>query len=312
MLRQKGWLIHTADGAPDFGGFKDVIGPNIDTTNPGAAKWWWESIRDRYVKPYGFDYIWLDETEPDIDPAKDFFYVGSGTRYYNVYPLVPHSFGLRGLPARFRRQSPGDDSRPRRVSWSATQWHSVLVERHPSDLGHVEAFNPRGIELYRQRHALLGHGYCRILLAADSLHYHAAHTPLVDPSDARENVEHYEDYPELFVRWFQWGVFQPVMRAHGERSTTRSGHTANRPSPSSRNICVCAISCCRTSTRSAYHTYQTGAPFMRALFMDFPHDPNVVGYPATNTCSARLFSWRRSGAGSDQPQGLSAGGMRLV
>ncbi|MGB6682035.1 MAG: TIM-barrel domain-containing protein, partial [Candidatus Acidiferrum sp.] len=87
MLREKGWLVHTADGAPDFGSFKDVIGPNIDTTNPGAAKWWWESIRDRYVKPYGFDYLWLDETEPDIDPARDFFYVGSGRRYYNVYPL---------------------------------------------------------------------------------------------------------------------------------------------------------------------------------------------------------------------------------
>jgi len=87
MLRQKGWLIHTADGAPDFGDFKDVIGPNIDTTNPDAARWWWEAIRDRYVKPYGFDSLWLDETEPDIDPAKDFFYVGSGTRYYNVYPL---------------------------------------------------------------------------------------------------------------------------------------------------------------------------------------------------------------------------------
>ena len=56
----------------------DAIGPNIDTTNPAAAKWWWDEIRDRYVKPDGFSYIWLDETEPDIDPAKDFFYVGSG------------------------------------------------------------------------------------------------------------------------------------------------------------------------------------------------------------------------------------------
>jgi alpha-D-xyloside xylohydrolase len=84
---EKGWLIHGADGAPDSGGFAKVIGPNIDTTNPAAAKWWWESLRDRYVKPYGFDYLWLDETEPDIDPAKDFFFIGSGTRYYNVYPL---------------------------------------------------------------------------------------------------------------------------------------------------------------------------------------------------------------------------------
>ena len=49
---------------------KHVIGPNIDTTNPDAAKWWWEAIRDRYIKPDGFDYLWLDETEPDIDPGK--------------------------------------------------------------------------------------------------------------------------------------------------------------------------------------------------------------------------------------------------
>jgi len=57
MLREKGWLIHTADGTPDSGEFKDVIGPNIDTTNPEAAKWWWEAIRDRYIKPYNFDYL---------------------------------------------------------------------------------------------------------------------------------------------------------------------------------------------------------------------------------------------------------------
>ena len=87
MLQSKGWLIHTRDGKPDPGSFQNTIGPNIDTTNPAAAKWFWEKIRDRYVKPYGFDYIWLDETEPDIDPAKDVFSVGSGTRFYNVYPL---------------------------------------------------------------------------------------------------------------------------------------------------------------------------------------------------------------------------------
>jgi alpha-glucosidase/alpha-D-xyloside xylohydrolase len=38
MLLSKGWLVHTSDGKPDSGGFKDVIGPNIDITNPEAAK----------------------------------------------------------------------------------------------------------------------------------------------------------------------------------------------------------------------------------------------------------------------------------
>ena len=106
MLLSKGWLIHARDGKPDSGGFRDTMGPNIDTTNPEAANWFWEKIRDRYVKPYGFDYIWLDETEPDIDPAKDVFFVGSGTRFYNVYPLFHTASVYQG----FRRDF-GDSRR---------------------------------------------------------------------------------------------------------------------------------------------------------------------------------------------------------
>jgi alpha-D-xyloside xylohydrolase len=87
MLLSKGWLVHSPDGQPDNGWAKDTIGPNLDTTNPEAARWFWEKIRDRYIKPDGFDYLWLDETEPDIDPTNDVFWIGSGSRYYNVYPL---------------------------------------------------------------------------------------------------------------------------------------------------------------------------------------------------------------------------------
>ena len=38
MLLSKGWLVHTPDGKPDSGSFKDSIGPNIDTTNPGGSE----------------------------------------------------------------------------------------------------------------------------------------------------------------------------------------------------------------------------------------------------------------------------------
>ena len=50
---EQGWLVRTAGGTPDRGWYTKEIGPNLDTTNPEAAKWFWESIRDRYVKPYG-------------------------------------------------------------------------------------------------------------------------------------------------------------------------------------------------------------------------------------------------------------------
>ena len=33
--------------------------------------------------------------------------------------------------------------------------------------------------------------------------HHPAHPPLLDPSDARDNVGGYDDYPELYTRWFE-------------------------------------------------------------------------------------------------------------
>jgi len=58
------------------------------------------------VKPYGFDYIWLYETEPDVDPEKDLFFVGSGKRYYNVYPLFHTASVYNGF-----REDFGDNRR---------------------------------------------------------------------------------------------------------------------------------------------------------------------------------------------------------
>ena len=121
MLLSKGWLIHTPDGTPDPGGYNKVtVGPNLDTTNADAARWWWEQIRDRYVKPYGFDYIWLDETEPDVDPVNDVFAVGSGTRFYNVYPLFHTASVYEG----FRRDF-GESRRVMILARAGVPWRAA-------------------------------------------------------------------------------------------------------------------------------------------------------------------------------------------
>ena len=151
-----------------LGRLQERIGPNIDTTNPEAAKWFWEKIRDRYVKPYGFDYIWLDETEPDIDPAKDVFSIGSGTRFYNVYPLFHTASVYEGFRRDFGDSRQGDDPGAGRVPGGAAQRHGVLVERYCFDLGHAEALDSGRAELHRQRDAVLGYGHRRVLLAVDS------------------------------------------------------------------------------------------------------------------------------------------------
>ncbi len=276
MLRQKGWLIHSADGAPDFGYFKDIIGPNIDTTNPDAAKWWWEAIRDRYVKPYGFDYIWLDETEPDIDPINDVFYVGSGTRDYDVYPLFHTASVYEG----FRRDF-GDSRRVfslARAAYLGAQrngtvfWSSDIM----STWDMLQRSIPTGLDFTASGMPYWDTDIAGFFSPLIPSTYHAAHKPLVDPSDARGNVDNYEDYPELFVRWFQWGVFQPVMRAHGEREHNEVWAYGKQAELVLEKYLRLRYQLMPYIYSLGYHTYQTGAPFMRALFMDFPGDPNVA------------------------------------
>jgi alpha-D-xyloside xylohydrolase len=276
MLVQKGWLIRKADGTPDFGNFADTIGPNIDTTNPAAAKWWWDEIRDRYVKRFGFDYIWLDETEPDIDPAKDFFYVGSGKRYYNVYPL----FHTASVYDGFRRDY-GDSRRVMilaRAAYLGAQrngtvfWSSDIM----STWDMLRRSIPSGLDFTATGMPYWDTDIAGFFSPEISPVYHPAHTPLVDPSDARDNVDNYSDYPELFVRWYQWGTFQPVMRAHGERMHNEVWAYGKQAEPILEKYLRLRYELLPYTYSLAYHTYKTGAPYMRALFMDFPDDPKVV------------------------------------
>jgi alpha-D-xyloside xylohydrolase len=279
MLQKKAWLIHKPDGTPDPGGFKNVIGPNIDTTNPEAGKWFWEKIRDRYVNPYGFDFLWLDETEPDIDPAGDIFSVGSGIRYYNVYPL----FHTASVYDGFRRDF-GDSKRVMilaRAAYLGAQrngtvfWSSDIVSTWDMLKRSVPAglnFAATGLPYWDTDIA----GFFSPQIPAD---YHAERKPLIDGSDARDTIANYEDCPELFVRWFEWGAFQPVMRAHGERKHNEVWAYGKQAEPILAKYLKLRYQLLPYTYSLAFHSYQTGAPYMRALFMDFPNDPKVADIP---------------------------------
>ena len=86
MILKNGWFEHLADGTPTNGLPYDRAGSDIDTTNPDAAKWYWDTVRDNLVNK-GFDAFWADETEPDLPPNGSYFHVGPGTEFFNVYPL---------------------------------------------------------------------------------------------------------------------------------------------------------------------------------------------------------------------------------
>ena len=170
------------------------------------------SIRDNIISK-GFDSLWADETEPDLPPNGATSHVGPGTRYYNIYPLV-HTAALYDGFRRDTKQRALILSRDAYLGaqrngsmfWSSDIYPTwdTLKRQIPTGLD----FTASGMAYWTQD--IGGWQYL-------PKEHHPAHPPLLDPSDARDNVGGYEDYPELYTRWFQYGAFLPIFRAHGSR-----------------------------------------------------------------------------------------------
>jgi len=98
---------------------------------------------------------------------------------------------------------------------------------------------------------------------------------LVDPVGATAMPPSYRDYPELFVRWFELNAFTPTLRIHGQRPATAIWEYGQAAEPILADFLRLRYQLIPYLYSLGYGTYKTGAPFMRALFMDFPNDPQV-------------------------------------
>ena len=271
FILKKGWFEHLADGTPTNGLPYDRAGSDIDTSNPEAAHWYWGAIRDNILSK-GFDSLWMDETEPDLPPNGSYFSVGPGTRYFNIYPLVHTSAIYDG----FRRDINHRALILSRDAYLGSQRNATMV--WSSDIYPTwDAFKrqiPTGLDFAASGMAYWTNdvGGWQYLPAE----HHPAHPPLLDPSDARENVGGYDDYPELFTRWFEYGTFLPVMRTHGSRKYNEVWSYGKQAEPILEKYLKLRYQLMPYVYSLGHRTNETGAPFMRALFMDFPNDPKVT------------------------------------
>jgi len=271
FLLQKGWFEHLADGTPTDGLPYDRAGSDIDTTNPEAARWYWDVIRDNILSQ-GFDAIWADETEPDLPPNGSYFYAGPGTRFFNIYPLVHTAALYDGFRRDVRhralilsRDAYLGAQRNGTFFWSSDIYPTwdTLKRQIPTGLD----FTASGLAYWTQD--IGGWQY----LPAE---HHPAHPPLLDPSDARDNVGGYDDYPELYTRWFEYAAFLPIFRTHGSRRFNEVWSYGKQAEPILEKYLKLRYQLLPYIYSLGYTTHQTGAPYMRALFMDFPDDPKAA------------------------------------
>jgi len=272
LLAKKGWFLHLADGTPTDGLPYDRAGSDIDTTDPEAARWYWDTIRDNILSK-GFDSLWADETEPDLPPNGSFFHIGPGTRYFNVYPL----FHTAALYDGFRRDSGHRALILSRDAYLGAQRNGTMF--WSSDI------HPTWDTLKRQIPTGLGFAASGMAYWSNDIggwqylpaQHRPARKPLLDPSDARDNVGGYDDYPELYTRWFQYAAFLPIFRAHGSRLYNEVWSYGREAEPILVKYLKLRYQLQPYIYSLGYKTYQTGAPYMRALFMDFPEDAKAAG-----------------------------------
>jgi alpha-D-xyloside xylohydrolase len=271
-IQKNGWFIHLADGKPIDGLPYDRAGSDIDTTNPDAAAWYWKTIHENILSK-GFDSLWADETEPDLPPNGAYYHIGPGTQYFNIYPLLH----VGALYDGFRKDEPNKRALIlSRDAYLGVQSKGAIV--WSSDIG------PTWDALRRQIPTGLDFAASGITYWSNDTggwqylprEHHPAHAPLLDPSDARDNVGGYDDYPELYTRWFQYATFLPIMRTHGSRIQNEVWSYGKQAEPILEKYLRLRYELMPYIYSQGYKTWRTGAPYLRALPLDFPDDPNVA------------------------------------
>lgn len=174
-----------------------------DATNPAARDYYWKHlIGVKFAE--GWDAFWLDSSEPEIwngqsDAVLDALRlsIGNGARYTNVYPLM-HTGGVHD-------------------HWrETTDRKRVFILTRSAFLG-------------QQRYAttvwsgdVIGTWMTFRRQIAAGLNYQMSGLPYWTTDIAGYGWPYERDtrdpaYQELYVRWFQYGVFCPILRTHGHR-----------------------------------------------------------------------------------------------
>ncbi len=270
-MMERGLLMRTERGAAqtyDYQG--DCV--QIDPTNPETREYVWEKCKAHYYD-LGIDYFWLDNSEPDLTKY-DFdnfrYHIGTALSCSNIYP----------------------------------QWYSRLFYDHETALGNTGVVN-----LLRSGWAG-SQKYGNVLWSGDvpstweslrdqlvaGLNIGLAGIPWwnTDIGGFMEGNVQDPAFRELLIRWYEWAVFQPVMRLHGDREPftipalddrdfgggyLHTGQDNEMWSYGEDNFAIMRAHYELRRSLKPYlsqifrEAHENGSPLMRAMFYEFPDDP---------------------------------------
>ncbi|MGC2528040.1 MAG: glycoside hydrolase family 31 protein [Candidatus Acidiferrum sp.] len=228
-----------------------------DAFNPDARKYYW-NLMDNALFKIGVDAWWLDTTEPETEARETNILVTNkvngtenGARYANEFPLYTTSAVYDG-----QRQA-SDKKRVfilSRSAYAGEQRNAAAVWSGDID--------PNWETFRRQIPAGLNYSLSGLPYWTTDIGGFVSANP-DDPA-----------YRELYVRWFEFGAFCPIFRAHGTRTTNQNEVWSY--GPDAQKILV-AYDKLRYRLMPyiyslAWKTTSEGYTIMRPLVMDFRDD----------------------------------------
>jgi alpha-D-xyloside xylohydrolase len=267
-MHDLGLLAATERGSPvhlriwDKGAAGHTFVSFYDATNPRARIYLWDKARRGYYA-HGIRAWWLDACEPEMlpeQPGNVRYHLGPGLEVGNIYPLMHAQAFHDGM----RQEGEEEIITLCRSAWAGSQRYGAAVWSGDID--------PSFGDLRRQIPAGLNIGLSGIPWWT------------TDIGGFRGGDAGSPSFRELMIRWFQFGVFQPICRLHGAREpfSIIDGEVSGAANEIwSFGEAVFVILRRLLFLRERLRPYvmecmkiahESGLPPMRPLFLNFPSD----------------------------------------
>jgi alpha-D-xyloside xylohydrolase len=237
--------------------FHPVAQALYDPFNPEARKYYWNLMNTALFK-IGADAWWLDTTEAETEGRETNILVTNkvdqgknGARYANEFPLMTTTAVYEG------QRAASDKKRVfllSRSAYAGSQRNAAAVWSGDVD--------PNWETFRRQIPAGLNYSVSGLPYWTTDIGGFVSANP-DDPA-----------YRELYIRWFQFGTFCPIFRAHGTRTTNQNeiwsyGPDAQKTLVAYDNLRYRLMAYIYSL---AWKTTSEGYTIMRPLVMDFRED----------------------------------------
>lgn len=277
---EKGWMYQQAikDSIRDWVG-PGYIGSFYDAYSAGARKLFWNQIYEHYY-PLNIDAWWMDASEPNVLDCTDMEYrkalqgptaLGPSTEYFNTYALMNAEAiydGQRSVAPNKRvflltRSGFAGLQRYSTATWSgdiATRWEDMKAQ--------ISA----GLNF-----AVSGIPYWTMDIGGFCVEDRYVAAQIAYNGNGKENAD-YKEWRELNARWYQFGAFAPLYRAHGQYPFREAWNIAPEGHPAYESILYYTNLRYRLMPyiyTLAGKTYFDDYTIMRPLVMDFAKDRKV-------------------------------------